>query len=178
MNNKTLLAVIGLCLAGMCLLTGKPAPALDENGKDRKEQAVVERQMKDILRQEDRIARLASQLQSEHEKLNKMRTKLHLLPAPLPLRSGRRGATVLNTNGETQIINAGKKDGLRPYDRLIALQYETDAKITVKGLIRLERVYDTDSEAVAVVNFGISPENRVYIINRDDSSLSLANGYF
>ena len=178
MNNKAVMAVVGLCLTGICLLTGKPAPALDENWKDRKEQAAIERQVKDILRQEDRVARLASELQSEHEKLNKMRAKLRLLPVPSPLRSGRRGATVLNINGECQIINAGKKDGLRLNDQLIALQYETDNRLAVKGLIRVVRVYDSDAEAVAVINRGVTPENQVYIVNRDDSSLSFANGNF
>ena len=84
-------------------------------------------------------------------------------------------AIVLNTNGGVCTVMSGgrRNKGLLEGDRIVYARRTSDGILIVgKGLI--ERAYDTDSEGVVLnEQYGVHPEDEVYVLNRSSSPYSI-----
>lgn len=162
-NTKYILSILGVVsgIAGAQTRPQDKPPRLNEQDKKTVTQ-IAELQFK--------IEQLECQANDYQMQLKDLVRK-----ASAPVRANLVGlnakpAIILNTNGETFIVNAGtRNNGLRVGDKLLVVERGPDNSLRVKGTGLVVRAYDKDVECDGIDNRGIRPENEVYVLNRCSS---------
>jgi hypothetical protein len=88
-------------------------------------------------------------------------------------------STVLNINGETIILNSGRRDGIKVGDRLQVFRDDGNGSRFPVGELLVQTVYATDSQALVVKNTGgIRPEDTAEVIGgrQTTTNTGMTNG--